>query len=117
MARYHKWKKNHTHAEIRLIRLRQYLKRTYGLTLNDYQETYKTQNGLCAICHTYYKSVIEFPDTPLKETLIVDHDHTKTKKSAFRGLLCGNCNHVIGFACDNPKILSSAARYLRMKGK
>ncbi len=44
--------------------------------------------------------------------LSVDHDH---KTSKIRGLLCRNCNSLIGFATDNEDILRDAIRYLMRK--
>ncbi|WP_405152046.1 endonuclease domain-containing protein [Sphaerisporangium sp. NBC_01403] len=33
-----------------------------------------------------------------------------------RGLLCSNCNTMVGLAKDNPERLESAALYLRQSG-
>lgn len=41
--------------------------------------------------------------------LHVDHDHTTNK---FRGLICGNCNVMLGHAKDNITTLQSAIEYL-----
>ena len=58
----------------------------------------KIQNGKCAICG-------ERKD----KTLVVDHNH---KTGEVRGLLCGHCNHVLGFAKDNINILNKMIDYL-----
>lgn len=77
-----------------------HLRRKYGITLEEYESMVEAQNGKCLICH--------FP--PLEgDRLVVDHDH-KTKK--IRGLLCRNCNLVLGHASDNTKILLAAIAYL-----
>jgi len=46
--------------------------------------------------------------------LSVDHDH-RTKR--VRGMLCVNCNTLLGLAKDRPTILRRLARYLVKSGK
>jgi hypothetical protein len=76
------------------------LKRTYGITLEQYELILTAQSGKCAICRC----------TPRTKKLAVDHDH-KTK--AIRGLLCSNCNHkLLGAAHDKVDILKNAIRYI-----
>ncbi len=53
----------------------------------------------CAICRT---------DTPGRQWF-VDHCHTVNR---VRGILCGHCNSVLGYAKDDPAILKSAIKYL-----
>jgi hypothetical protein len=55
-------------------------------------------NNSCSICN---ETFIKTPH--------VDHDHITGK---IRGLLCHNCNAVLGNAKDNPQILINAAEYL-----
>jgi len=43
----------------------------------------------------------------------IDHDHQTGK---VRGLLCGFCNALIGYAKDDISILKSAIKYLTKKG-
>jgi hypothetical protein len=74
------------------------LKTRYGITSDDYDRMFRDQNGVCKICGTV-----------LEGNLQVDHCHT-TK--VVRGLLCGNCNLLLGYAKDNPEILQSAITYL-----
>lgn len=74
--------------------------KSYGLSVEKYNEMYKEQNGLCLIC--------EIPS----EKLFVDHDH---KKGDVRGLLCRNCNSGLGFFLDTPNILVSAIKYLNRR--
>lgn len=54
----------------------------YGITIEEYEQLFIEQNGLCAICKT----------EPLKYKLAVDHDHDT---GAVRGLLCSRCNRAI----------------------
>lgn len=70
----------------------------YGLKTEDYEVKLKLQNGKCAICKKH-KNI----------KLFVDHDHTT---GAVRGLLCSNCNLLLGHAIDSKEILISSVEYL-----
>lgn len=76
------------------------LKRLYGITLEDYVEMFKNQNGVCAIC---------FKECKTKKSLSVDHNHESGK---VRGLLCNACNRAIGMLGDSSETLRRAAEYL-----
>jgi hypothetical protein len=78
------------------------LKRNYGITLQEHQEMYKNQNGVCAICKGE-------GDGKWKK-LCVDHDHNTGK---VRQLLCRNCNMVLGQVGDNPNLLEEMIKYLQ----
>lgn len=60
-----------------------YLKKTYGITLEQYDVMFEAQNGNCAICG--------LPE--INKRLSVDHNHTTNK---VRGLLCQQCNFAVG---------------------
>lgn len=78
--------------------MRHYL---YGVTPEQYAALLEQQDNRCAICRT---------DTPGgKGGWHVDHDHD-TK--AVRGLLCHNCNLMLGHAQDNADTLRAALAYL-----
>lgn len=88
-------------------RNREYMRlRETGWTAEQYQEALKNQNNLCDICGQ--------PETAKTKgtlrQLCADHNHKTSKK---RGLICNNCNHLLGLAKDNPDILINAAAYLR----
>lgn len=85
-----------------LVRKNYRLKYYYGITLDEYNEKLNQQKGKCAIC---------FTNKPggRGNHFYVDHNH-KTKK--VRGLLCHNCNFVIGNARENTSILTNAIGYL-----
>jgi DNA-directed RNA polymerase subunit RPC12/RpoP len=68
-----------------------------------YVKAHNTQKGLCAIC-----------GAKVEGNMAADHDH-KTMKP--RDLLCKNCNTGIGMLKDDPKLLETAAAYLRKHGK
>lgn len=76
----------------------------YGVDDLQYHLMLKSQNGVCAICGE------KCPRHG--DILSVDHCHT-TKK--VRGLLCVNCNSLLGKGKDNPELLRKAAEYLEQK--
>lgn len=74
------------------------IKKTYGITQEDYDRMYAEQNGKCAICGQ--KSEKNFH---------IDHDHDTGE---VRGLLCNKCNKALGFVNDSPTILERMIRYI-----
>jgi hypothetical protein len=84
-----------------LIDRKSALKRKFGITLEQYNELFVSQKGLCLGC---YRHQSEF-----RRALSVDHNHaTRT----VRGLLCSNCNFAIGYSKDSPEVLRRLAEYL-----
>lgn len=82
----------------------QYLRRTYGITLQQYQELLEKQGGGCAICGK----------TPEQEgkNLAVDHVHQKGGGGPVRGILCGYCNHRRVGRHSDPTLLRKIAEYV-----
>lgn len=60
-----------------------HLRNLYGLSLEDYDEMFRKQNGACAICKETQK-----------RKLHVDHNHNT---GAVRSLLCMRCNTIVGY--------------------
>lgn len=81
------------------------LKRSFGMTVERYNEILRKQDGLCAICRR--------PPQGRKKRLSVDHCH---ETGAIRGLLCDHCNRGLGLIGDNIEGLSRAIAYLRSDG-
>lgn len=82
--------------------------RKYGLTRDDYVDMEKAQNGVCKICGEPEK---------YKNRLSVDHDHSccpgyGSCGKCIRGLLCSNCNRVLGQVNDNKVLLQNMIDYL-----
>ncbi len=77
------------------------LKKTYGITTEDYNNMFIEQAGQCAICGTH--------QSKLKKKLHVDHNH---ETGRVRGLLCDGCNIALGRMKDDMRILRSAIKYL-----
>ena len=80
------------------------LKKNYGLSWDEYIDLYDKQNGKCLGCER--KIFIEInSDTPA----VVDHNH---KNGKVRGLLCRDCNLILGNAFDNIETLKNLIKYL-----
>lgn len=75
---------------------------SYKITLNAYNLMFDKQQGCCAICGKH--------QSKLKRTLDTDHNHTTNK---VRGLLCSNCNFVLGHSNDSVDVLQKAINYLK----
>lgn len=77
------------------------LKHDFDITLEQYNYMYIKQNGCCAICNK--------PQSSFKHALAVDHDH---KTGKVRGLLCINCNLILGHSNDSIERLTQIIQYL-----
>ncbi len=82
------------------------LKSDWGLTGDDYTKWLAEQDGKCAICRA--------PSELQSKRLAVDHDHVTGQ---LRGLLCINCNQLLGKAHDDVTILKAAIAYLEFHKK
>ncbi len=82
-------------------------RREYGLSRSDYAELYESQGGLCAICRQ--PSRYRKRDGTLSGRLAVDHDHATGR---IRGLLCDQCNRMIGHLDKDLERALAAIRYL-----
>jgi hypothetical protein len=100
-AKSREWKALHPKEWDRSAR-RSYLKKTYGMTPEQYDALLARQGGRCAICVRNHADSREF-------RLHVDHDHSTGR---VRGLLCGLCNQGIGSLRDDPSLLRIAIAYL-----
>lgn len=83
--------------------------KNYGLTRDDYVDMEKSQHGVCKICGEAEKH---------RNRLSVDHDHSccsgiKSCGKCIRGLLCSNCNRVLGQVKDNKDLLQKMIDYLQ----
>ena len=76
-----------------------HIKRTYGLTLEEYLRLVEQQNYKCKICQK-----------EVNYRLHVDHDHLT---GDIRGLLCTACNWGLGSFMDSIKSLQVAISYLK----
>ena len=91
-----KWRSSERGIQtIRKTRRKRRLRR-YGLTEPTFAAMAEKQLGLCAICLSAFR-------------LVVDHSHSTGK---VRGLLCRNCNRALGLFRENVQALNRAIEYL-----
>ena len=100
LARYYRLREDPTYIR------RLNLERRFGITLEQYEEMYQQQQGLCAICNR--------PETFVNEKgvvapLSVDHNHTTRK---VRQLLCRQCNSTLGLMGEKVERLQACIDYL-----
>lgn len=82
------------------------VKRTYGISQEEWEAMFADQGYSCAICGS--------DDPGAKHGWHTDHIHgTKI----VRGILCHQCNTMLGRALDRPEILMAGALYLRKHRK
>ena len=79
-----------------------YLKRNYGITLEDYERLIEQQDNCCAICKS--------PEAGGKfnKRFMIDKDN----KGNIRGLICKSCKVVLVEVGDNIHTLESMIEYL-----
>ena len=82
----------------------QHLQRSYGITLNEYNQMLLDQNHQCAVCGTTEPG-------GKHGKFMVDHCHTTGR---VRGLLCKRCNIALGEVEDNTQVLQSMIEYLQI---
>lgn len=113
LAEYRKTNRKRINSRIRKLRRKfgrnkeqersYYLKSTYGITIEQYNEMLVRQGGVCAICSR----------PPKSRRLAVDHCHIT---NIIRGLLCYVCNVKIVGLIEKRKIdAQRIADYLKMK--
>lgn len=81
-------------------RERQY-KNTYGMTIEEIEGMFVSQNGKCPICEKEFQTI---------KTMHIDHDHMT---GVTRELLCGKCNTAIGLLEENIKHMENAINYVK----
>jgi Recombination endonuclease VII len=83
-----------------------HLRRTFGLSLEQFDSMLRAQEGKCKLCRDV-----------LDRTPCVDHDHSccpgkKSCGKCIRGLLCFSCNTSLGNMKDSVERLQLAIAYL-----
>ena len=85
------------------------LKKSFGITLIDYEKMTDEQKGVCAICGNKETTINPRHKHGMPQNLSVDHDH---KTGKIRGLLCKSCNQAIGLFKENIDTMQNAINYL-----
>ena len=75
----------------------------YGISLWHWDALFEAQGKRCAVCRT------DDPGGVGPQGWSTDHDHATGK---VRGILCCNCNHMLGNAKDDTSTLLAAVDYL-----
>lgn len=90
-----------------------YLRRTYNLTEDQYNEILESQGGTCFICGPITGR------NGSSKNLSVDHDHkccsgSKSCGKCVRAILCGNCNrYILGHLRDDVDALMRAIQVIQ----
>lgn len=80
------------------------IKRIYGITKDEYDIMYSKQNGKCAICNS------DKVNRNKTDKFCIDHCHNSGK---VRGLLCHNCNVLLGKLSDNIELCEKIIYYIK----
>jgi hypothetical protein len=83
--------------------------RRHGLTIEQYEQLKSKHEGMCWICK----------ESPVGT---IDHDHACCSGNyscgkCVRGLLCNNCNWMLGQARESTEILQAGIEYLMASGR
>jgi len=77
------------------------LKFKYNITLKDYNKMWLKQEGCCLCCGRH--------QSEFARRLHVDHSH---KTGKVRGLLCSNCNTILGKLKEDLVVLEKVKQYI-----
>lgn len=99
-----KKKKYPRKPKTKLQRRKEHIKHKYNLSIEEYEELFRKQDGKCAICGT--------SENGSKINLDIDHDHLTGK---IRGLLCNRCNRYL-VALEDSEFLKNGLEYLSKNG-
>ncbi len=85
-----------------------HLRKTFKMTLRDYEVLKESQKGVCAICKEP-ETFIDRKSEKVRE-LCIDHNHSTGQ---IRELLCTRCNKGIGQFRDSIETLQNCVDYLK----
>ena len=89
------------------------LRQKYNISLLQYEDLLKEQDGKCKICKNPETAVHNV--TKKIKSLAVDHCHRNENNGVIkvRGLLCSKCNCMIGYARESIEYLQKAIDYIK----
>jgi hypothetical protein len=90
-------------GKLKIAARKSHLKRTFGITPEEYEARLAEQGGGCAVCGRAPKA---------GKSLHVDHDH---ESGYVRGLLCFSCNAALGHFQDDLDRIDAALMYVATK--
>jgi endogenous inhibitor of DNA gyrase (YacG/DUF329 family) len=82
------------------------LRKTYGISLQEFEQMVEDQNNLCAICKE--PEVMKQKDGRLFP-LCVDHNH---ETGQIRDLLCRRCNMALGLLREDTSLVDAMKQYI-----
>ena len=101
-----RWRTDPIYRRKRLERMKDdRLKSRYGITVSEYNEMFRRQDGVCLLCLK--------PPKGGPRRLVVDHCHITGR---VRGLLHASCNTLLGAVGDSADALRAAADRLERGG-
>ncbi len=71
----------------------------YKITKEQYNEIVESQDGKCVLCHE-----------DIGPKSVIDHCHSS---GVVRGILCNNCNALVGFSKESIEVLNRTIEYLK----
>jgi hypothetical protein len=92
----------------RLYSRRKWLKKKYGITIQQYNILYDVQDGRCGICGDRFER--ENVSLKIRGAMCVDHDHGSGR---IRGLLCIRCNTALERFDSVENFSEKVIRYLK----
>lgn len=102
-----------------------YLARKYGITPEQYDQLSEQQEHKCALClqpEVQRRREDRHGIVRVVDLLSIDHDHSCERHSpkkacvqCIRGLLCDDCNRLIGFAEAKPVVAARFSDYLALR--
>lgn len=87
------------------------IKKTYNITIDEYNKMALEQDFKCQICKKESTELDKRYNRIRK--LVIDHDHRTGK---IRGLLCGPCNRALGGFSEQMETILGAIAYLDKYG-
>ena len=84
------------------------LEYNFGITFDQFTNLLNEQDSKCLMCKKVLVDDIE--TRSVKNKPCVDHDH---KTGHIRGILCFNCNHLVGYMEQSDYVVKQGFRYLK----